>query len=53
MSARTEDKLSAVAEEIKAEGGEAVVVVGDVSKVKTLNGVTAGYSSSYTHSTYS
>eukprot|EP00904_Undaria_pinnatifida_P012051 jgi/Undpi1/7977/HiC_scaffold_24.g10449.m1 len=32
LSARTEDKLSAVAEEIKAEGGEAVVVVGDVSK---------------------
>eukprot|EP00904_Undaria_pinnatifida_P012047 jgi/Undpi1/7973/HiC_scaffold_24.g10445.m1 len=32
LSARTEAKLQAVADEIKAAGGEAVVVAGDVSK---------------------
>ena len=36
LSARTEAKLQAVADEIKAAGGEAVVVAGDVSKVGQL-----------------
>ena len=34
LSARTEHKLQAVAEEITSGGGEAIVVVADVSKVK-------------------
>lgn len=39
MSARGEDKLKAVAEEIKSAGGEALVVAGDVSKVRQLRSV--------------
>ncbi|CAM9223177.1 unnamed protein product, partial [Laminaria digitata] len=31
LSASREDKLQAVAEEIKSQGGEAIVIVGDVS----------------------
>lgn len=34
MAARSEDKLKVLAEEIKSAGGEAAVVVGDVSKVR-------------------
>lgn len=33
LSARTEEKLQVVAEEIRSEGGEALIVAGDVSKV--------------------
>lgn len=33
VAARREDKLREVADEIKSAGGEAVVVVGDISKV--------------------
>lgn len=36
LSARTESKLQAVADEIRTAGGEVVVVAGDVSKVKPL-----------------
>ena len=43
MSARTEDTLQAVAEEINSGGGEAVVVMGDVSKVPTLRDVAEEY----------
>lgn len=42
LSARTEDKLQAVAEEITSAGGEAVIVVGDVSKVQTLSNLDSG-----------
>lgn len=42
MSARTEDKLNAVAGEITSAGGEAIVVVGDVSKVKKLKNLAVG-----------
>ena len=35
LSARSEDKLQAVAGEITSAGGEAIVVVGDVSKVQS------------------
>lgn len=33
VAARREDKLQEVADEIKSAGGEAVVVMGDISKV--------------------
>ena len=36
ISARREDKLQEVADEIKAVGGETAIVAGDVSKVGTL-----------------
>lgn len=37
ISARREDKLQEVADEIKAVGGETAIVAGDVSKVGTLS----------------
>lgn len=39
LAARTEHKLQAVAEEITSAGGEAIVVVSDVSKVKHNCGI--------------
>lgn len=36
VAARREDMLQEVADEIKAAGGEAVVVVGDVSRVRWM-----------------
>lgn len=35
IAARREDKLQEVADEIKSAGGEAVVVVVDISKVRS------------------
>lgn len=42
MSARTEETLQVVAEDITSAGGEAIVVVGDVSKVQVLGEVAVG-----------
>ena len=44
LSARTEETLQAVAEDIRSARGEAIVVVGDVSKVQALGEVAVGYS---------
>ena len=43
LASRTEANLQVVAEEIKTEGGEAIVVAGDVSKVQLLTGVGTEY----------
>lgn len=51
MSARNEDKLRAVADEIKSAGGEAVVVVGDVSKVQTPSTIDSGEIQNWPNST--